>query len=87
MSDSLSPIVEQLISDAVSAGAYLSRKAMLEAAVLEMRAAQGDETARMELCEQAISEYEAGYRVEWNPDELKRRLREAFPDESRRKPA
>ncbi|MCE9607425.1 MAG: hypothetical protein K8U03_21270 [Planctomycetia bacterium] len=87
MSDALSPQVEQVINDALSLGAYPSRKALLEAAVLEMRAAQGDLAARLELCDQAIDEYESGYRAEWNPDELKRRLREAYPDDSTRKPA
>lgn len=87
MSDALSPNVEQVISDAISAGVYPSRKALLEAAVLELRAAQGDLAARLELCDQAIDEYESGYRAEWDPDEMKRRLRETFAADSTRKPA
>ncbi len=87
MSDALSPNVEQVISDALSLGVYSLRKALLEAAVLELRAAQGDLAARLELCDHAIDEYEAGYRVEWNLDEFKRRVRERIADDSKRKPS
>lgn len=84
MSDALSPNVEQVISNALSLGAYPSRKALLEAAVLEMRAAQGDLAARMELCEQAIDDIEAGNGAEWDPEEVMQRLRKLVADKSTR---
>jgi len=84
MSDALSPNVEQVINNALSLGAYPSRKALLEAAVLEMRAAQGDLAARLELCEQASDDIEAGNGAEWDVEALKRRVRQAVADNSTR---
>jgi len=83
MSDALSPNVEQVISDALSLGAYPSRKALIETAVLELRAAQGDLAAQLQICDEAIDDYEAGNRVEWNAEEMKRRVRLAV-EESRK---
>lgn len=82
MNDALSPQVEQLITNALTLGAYPSRKALLEAAVLEMRAAQGDLAARLELCDQAIVDIEAGNGAEWDPEEVKQRLRKLVADDS-----
>ncbi len=84
MSDALSPNVEQVINDALSLGAFPSRKALLETAVLELRAAQGDLAARLELCEQAIDDIEAGNGAEWDPEEVKQRLRKLAAGDSTR---
>lgn len=84
MSDALSPNVEQVINDALSLGAFPSRKVLLETAVLELRAAQGDLAARLELCEQAIDDIEAGNGAEWDPEEVKQRLRKLAAGDSTR---
>jgi Arc/MetJ-type ribon-helix-helix transcriptional regulator len=84
MSDALSPNVEQVINDALSLGVFPSRKALLETAVLELRAAQGDLAARLELCEQAIDDIEAGNGAEWDPEEVKQRLRKLATGDSTR---
>lgn len=84
MSDALSPNVEQVINDALSLGAFPSRKVLLETAVLELRAAQGDLAARLELCEQAIDDIEAGNGAEWDPQEVKQRLRKLAAGDSTR---
>jgi Arc/MetJ-type ribon-helix-helix transcriptional regulator len=76
MNVALSSESERYIAEAVAAGTFPSREAVLEAAITELRAAQAEIDESLRRCDEAIDELDAGLGVPWDPEEMKRIVRD-----------
>jgi hypothetical protein len=77
MIPSLSAESETYIADALAAGLFSSREALLDAAIAEFRALRAEEEEQLRLCDEAIDSLEAGHGIPATPEywaDLERRI-------------